>query len=185
MVVIYNILLLSAAVGWLESSYSQMPGAFTWSHTFGREHILQVLFHQNIKTPNLCISVDLGNTRKKEFSSPWNKNNFVCQSQHSPEFDKTNLALFPCKIRLSRCWARKWREARRVFGWTRPFCLLHLVLRVSGFFDPCWLYLPLFINSSYFPLLSRWYSHLDTQYHSRKFSWDVCCQITLVWCETC
>ena len=66
------------------------------SYFWERTH-LQVLFHQNIKTPNLCISVDLGNTRKREFSSPWNKNNFVCQSQHSPEFDKTNLALFRVK----------------------------------------------------------------------------------------
>lgn len=51
---------------------------------------------------------------KNTSSSTWNENiilyvnqkyYFVCQSRHSPDFDKTELcALIPCKSRFSRCW---------------------------------------------------------------------------------
>ena len=77
-----------------------------------REHILQNMYSAFVP-PKRRKKQPMYISRSGQYNT-WNENiflyvnrkyYFVCQSRHSPDFDKTKLcALFTCKSRFSRCW---------------------------------------------------------------------------------
>ena len=141
---------------------------------------------------NQCISVDLGNTihGTKIFfcMSIGNiilhvnrKYYFVCQSRHSPDFDKTKLcALFTCKSRFSRCWPGNGEKPEGFLGGQDLFAFCTLSSEWAASLAPVDSISHFLSTPLIFPC-----SHADIVIwtHSRKFSCVVCCQITVGWCE--